>query len=293
MKADPLTIAANKAREEALRNSDEKRPYQKTPEEFAAREMPAVDHLEKVDGVPIYIVERESPCGVFLRIHHGGFVFGGAEGIMPEVLSLTERLNLAIVSVAYRLSPENPYPAAPDDCETVAMWLVRNSVARFGTENLIIGGLSAGATLTAVTLIRMRDRHGFTGYRAADMRCGPFDLRGTPSTRLYGELDLPVNTPEAMFCFDQYLPGVNREDPDVSPLMARLDGLPPAIFHIGTLDPFLDDNLFMAARWQAAGNEAELHVVQGGSHVYTWDDTPDARRTYSAIESFFSRHLPG
>ena len=293
MKADPITIAANEARVEAQRNSNVKRSYEKTPEEFAARDMAPVDHLEKADGVPVFIVERENPRGVVLSIHPGGFIGGSAENIHPQILSLTERLNLAIVSVAYRLAPENPYPAGPDDCETVAMWLVRNSAARFGTENLVISGLSAGATLTAVTLLRLRDRHSYTGIRAATMRSGPFDLRGTPSTRYYGELDLPVNTPDSLFIFNQYLQGYNREDPDVSPLMAILDDLPPAIFHVGTMGPFLDDNLFMAARWQAAGNEAELHVCQEGSHVYTLDDIPEARKTYAEVESFLSKHLPG
>ena len=55
----------------------------------------------------------------------------------------------------------------------------------------------------------------------------------------------------------------------MSPLFADLRGLPPALFTVGTLDPLLDDTLFMAQRWAAAGNEAELAVYPGGLHGFT------------------------
>ena len=63
---------------------------------------------------------------------------------------------------------------------------------------------------------------------------------------------------------DHYVDPEDRDDPDVTPLLARLHDMPPAIFVVGTLDPLLDDSLFMAARWEAAGHETELHVFPGG-----------------------------
>ncbi len=59
-----------------------------------------------------------------------------------------------------------------------------------------------------------------------------------------------------------------RCDPDISPLYADLRGLPPALFTIGTADPLLDDTLFMAARWEAAGNDADLRVYADGVHGF-------------------------
>ena len=86
----------------------------------------------------------ERADGAMLHIHGGGWMTGEPE--LTDLLheALCEHLNLAIVSVDYRLSPEHPYPAGPDDCEAAALWLVENAAAEFGTERLVIGGESAG-----------------------------------------------------------------------------------------------------------------------------------------------------
>src|SRR5215467_4696377 len=65
--------------------------------------------------------------------------------------------------------------------EATAAWLVQNAKREFGTDVLTIGGESAGAHLTAVTILRMRDRHGYTGFRGANIVYGAFDLSMTPS----------------------------------------------------------------------------------------------------------------
>jgi acetyl esterase/lipase len=70
---------------------------------------------------------------------------------------------------------------------------------------------------------------------------------------------------------DNFLPGLEGDqlrDPAISPLYADLTGLPPALFTVGTADPLLDDTLFMAARWEAAGNETDLRVYADGIHVF-------------------------
>ena len=99
---------------------------------------------------------------------------------------------------------------------------------------------------------------------------GVFDLSGTPSSRNRG--DALVLTERATHEFhDLYLPGRSPEDlrdPSISPLYADLTGLPPAFLCAGTLDPLLDDSLFMTARLQAAGNEAEMHVIPESPHGF-------------------------
>ena len=94
----------------------------------------------------------------------------------PMLERIADNTGQAVVAVEYRLAPEHPYPAGPDDCEAAAAWLVQNGKKEFGTGVLTIGGESAGGHLTAVTILRMRNRHGYTGFRGANDP--PFGLAG-------------------------------------------------------------------------------------------------------------------
>ncbi|WP_229857953.1 alpha/beta hydrolase, partial [Streptomyces anandii] len=180
---------------------------------------------------------------------------------------------LAVMSVDYRLAPEHPFPAGPDDCETAARWLADHAEAEFGNGRLLIGGESAGAHLSVLTLLRLRDRHGITGtFRAAHLAFGPYDLSMTPSQRLFGSRRLLSNSDSVRRSYELFAPGMGpeeRRDPEVSPLYADLTGLPPARFVVGTQDPLLDDSLFLAQRWQAAGAPVQLGVVAGAMHGFT------------------------
>jgi acetyl esterase/lipase len=137
---------------------------------------------------------------------------------------------------------------------------------------LVIGGDSAGAHLAAVTLLRLRDRHGLPdAFAAAVLQYGAFDLSMTPSQRLWGDRNFVLSGPIIEWFGDQFLPGYDleqRRDPDISPLFADLRGMPPAIFTVGTEDALLDDTLFMEARWRTAGSETELRVWREAPHGF-------------------------
>ncbi len=188
--------------------------------------------------------------------------------LLHEVI--VDKCSVSVVSVDYRLAPEHPYPAGPDDCEAAACWLLEHAVEEFGSDRLLIAGESAGAHLAAVTLLRMRDRHGTADrFVGANLVFGAYDLSRTPSQRgvgvtpgtdILGGTGLPL---------DLYLPALSeqqRRDPDISPLYADLSGMPPALFSVGTNDHLLDDTLFMAARWEVAGNPSELLVYPDTPH---------------------------
>lgn len=238
------------------------------------------------------IPPAKTATGIYLHIHGGGFVFGTAEGADPMLERIVANTGMVATSVEYRLAPEHPYPAGWDDCESVALWLAKNGKAEFGTDALTIGGESAGATLSAATLLRMRDRHGYTGFRAANLSYGNYDTTMTPSQALAPERGLLVGRLNIRKFTEAYLPkGVDPRDPDVSPLFARLEKMPPAIFTVGTLDPLLDDSLFMYARWISAGNEAELAVYPGGPHVFNMAPMPLAPKANARIDAFLKSAL--
>ena len=81
----------------------------------------------------------------------------------------------------------------------------------------------------------------------------------------------------------------DRRDPDISPLYADLNGLPPALFSVGTKDMLLDDSLFMASRWVAAGNTTDLAIWPGGCHVFIRFDSALSKQALSRIDGFIER----
>ncbi len=220
--------------------------------------------------IPVRILMPDgAPKGVYLHIHGGGWTLGSARENETLTDRIAARTGLAVVSVDYALAPENPYPCGPDDCEAAALWLISEGAKRFGTTRFAIGGESGGATLVMTTLVRLRDTHKVTPFSAVNVTAGCYDLRLTPSVRNWGDLPLVLNTEDiARFVGNYLCNGGSADDPDVSPLLANLKGLPKARFTVGSRDALLDDTLFMASAWVAAGNEAELAVYPGGCHVF-------------------------
>ena len=231
------------------------------------------------------------PRGVFLHIHGGGWVLGGAHHHDPMLERLADATGLIVVSTYYRLAPEHPYPAGPDDCEAAALWLHRNSVDCFGAELVAIGGESAGAHLAAVTCLRLRDRHGLSPFRAALLTYGAYDLRGTPSVREAGEETLILTTRVVRWFTEQFAGSRDLSDPDVSPIFADLHGMPPALFTVGTIDPLYDDSTFMFNRWRKAGNRAELEVWPEGIHAFDYFDNDYGRAARDRMHGFLNRIL--
>jgi acetyl esterase len=241
--------------------------------------------------IKLRIIQPRQINGVYLHFHGGGWVLGSADQQDPMLEHIADHANLAIVSVEYRLAPEHPYPAGPDDCEFAAAWLVQNARAQFGTDKLTIGGESAGGHLAAATILRMRDRYGYTGFRGANLVYGVYDLSMTPSQRAFGDRRLVLRTIDMQQFYNAFLPAITeRRVPDISPLYADLAGLCPALFTVGTQDALLDDTLFMYTRWIAAGNEADLAIYPGGAHGFTLFPNRQADEAAARSEAFL-RHV--
>jgi acetyl esterase len=234
----------------------------------------AVDRtIDGPDGpIRLRVFVPEQMEGAFLHIHGGGWIIGAPEMMDMFNVIVADALNVAIVSVDYRLAPEHSYPAGPDDCEAAAVWLLEHAEAEFGTGRLLIGGESAGAHLSVVTLLRLRDRHDAVDrFLGANLAFGVYDLSRTPSQRGSGVspgADL-LSVARIRFFTDLFTPDRSAEErraPDLSPLYADLHDLPPALFTVGTADHLVDDTLFLAARWELAGNPSHLLVYPEAPH---------------------------
>jgi acetyl esterase/lipase len=250
---------------------------------------PVVEVVAEADGrqVPVRVTlpQGTEPRGVYLEIHGGGFYMSWAARSDYRNRRIADAAGVAVVSVDYRLAPEHPWPAAPDDCETAALWVLGQAEERLGTSRLSIGGGSAGANLAMTTLLRLRDKGLAEPFVAVVLHYGAFDLSGqTPGGRLYA--DEPF--------IDLYVGGVeDRSDPDISPIFGDLRGLPPALLVVGTEDLVLEDSLAMAGRLAAAGGEVDLRVYPGSPHGFLGFPIAMAAAANEDIESWLAGQFPG
>jgi acetyl esterase len=209
---------------------------------------------------------------VLLNLHGGGFCIGAPEDDDWFCDLVARRCRVAVVSTQYRLAPEHPFPAGLDDCIAAARWLAADGPALFGTDRLLVGGGSAGGYYAAQVLLWLRSVGLADRVVAANLLFGVYDLSRTPSQRAATPDTLVLNSGRIRAFFRNAFPGRSPEelrDARYSPLYADLSGLPPALFTVGDLDPMLDDSLFMAARWRAAGSACELDVWPDCVHGFT------------------------
>ncbi|MFN2536535.1 MAG: alpha/beta hydrolase [Mycobacteriales bacterium] len=228
-----------------------------------------VDACGRQIPVRIFMPRATKVQGVYFDIPGGGFYLGPTADADSRNSALAESLGIAVVSVEYRLAPEHPWPAAPDDCETVARWLIDQAEAGFGSTNLAIGGSSAGATLAMTTLLRLRDRGQGNAFAGAVLQFGTYDLSGqTAAGRKIAD----------EYFLEAYVGHLaDRTLPDVSPIFGDVRGLPPTLLMVGALDVLLEDNVAMAARLSAAGGEVDLRVYPEVPHGFTGHPTGMAR----------------
>jgi acetyl esterase/lipase len=276
-------------------SADQPPPNPFAPKPFSPKaEVRAVKGAGREVEVRVIPPSSGSPRGAYLHFHGGGLIFGSANQDDPFLQRTADATGLAAVTVEYRLAPAHPYPAAWDDGEAAAAWLADNVKAEFGGAALAIGGESAGATLAVPILVRMRDKHGFTGFDAANLSYGNYDTSGSPSQHWVGMNKYVIDEGMITACANDYAPDVSmRRNPDISAVYANLKDLPPALFSVGTLDPFLDDSLFLYARWIAAGNAAELAVYPGAPHAFNTIGHPHGAAGNARIDAFLKARTGG
>jgi acetyl esterase len=197
---------------------------------------------------------------VLLYFHGGGWVIGDLETHDTLCRELSNLSGTAVIAVDYRLAPEQPFPAALEDCLAATRWVRDNAAAlKIDPERLAVGGDSAGGNLAAVVALTARDAGDLAIafqlliYPATDQR------RGAPSHRANGQGYL-LTTETIDYFHDHYLPDA-RQDLDwrASPLLhPDHANLPPAFILTAGYDPLRDEGLQYAQKMSEAGSRATL-----------------------------------
>ena len=234
---------------------------------------PACETVERqtTDGdvhvaLRLYRPGGETPRPTLLFVHGGGFVAGSLEGYDVPLRWLALRSGWQVAAVDYRLAPEHPYPAAPDDC-LVALRALDDDPA-LGTEGapLAVGGDSAGGLLATVTARRARDGGVPLAlqvllYPNADLRPGSHHASREEHDGAVVRID------ELYRSLDAYLGAANRTSGYVSPLLAPdLRGLCPALLVTNEIDPLRDEAEAYGARLRDAGVPVEAIRLPGMIH---------------------------
>ena len=207
------------------------------------------------------------PGPVMLFYHGGGFVIGNIETHASFCAEVARTLDIPVVSVEYRLAPENPWPAAPDDCETAARWVAGSPPElRRKAASLVVGGDSAGGNLAIVTAMALRDAPAavpviaqFPIYPATDAS------KEYPSYSAFA--DGFLLTRDSMEWFQAAYDG-EADHIRTSPLIGDLTSMPPAVVITASLDPIGDQGRAYAGALAAAGVPVVFREAKGNIHGF-------------------------
>ena len=246
-----------------------------------------VQVVEPADGVSARNRDR-----VLINVHGGAFMWGAGSGALVEAIPIAATMGVSVVTVDYRLAPENRYPAASEDVTAV----YRALLERYPAANIGIFGCSAGGVITAQAVTWIR-REGLPRPGAIGTLCGTGAPYSGDSPYLAGVVPIgpEVKAPPLPGVLPTtYMEGVGADDARAYPLTSDAETalMPPTLLLAGGRD-FAVSALSLAHRRLArAGIDSELHLFDGLPHAFfVWPDMPESLEAYALIAGFFDSRL--
>jgi acetyl esterase/lipase len=229
-----------------------------------------------------------------LYLHGGGYCSGSLNSHRDLAARIGIASGCAVVTLGYRLGPEDPFPAAVDDAIAAYRQLVADGIP---PEQLVVAGDSAGGGLTMALLLALR-AEGIPRPAAAVCLSPWVDLtQSAPSYQGLADRDPMVSKEDLDGLADAYLAGTDPRTELASPLLAAdLSGLPPLLIEVGADEVLLDDATRLAERAAAAGNDVTLTVWPEMIHVFQAFPgviLPETDLSVAAIGKFVAGHLAG
>ncbi len=226
---------------------------------------------------------------VLINLHGGGF--NSDSGSLIEGVPISNLAKIQVVSVYYRLAPENPFPAAVDDVVAVYKEMLKDHKP----QNIGIFGTSAGAILTGEVAVKLKQSGiplpGALGLfstladfsRPADSQ-NIFTLNGLPGELSPQDPNKPVT--------QEYAPQTDPRDPVLSPIFADLHGMPPTLLVTSTRDILISNTSIFHRALLHAGVDAQLVVYEAMPHAFWYHfQLPETRETLDLMAKFFDQKL--
>ncbi len=281
----PQTLAERRIATDAWRERDSAEARKLYPVNVDETKIAGV----RTDVITPLAIPEANRGRVLINLHGGGFV--SDSGSLIEGIPIASLAKIKVVSVYYRLAPENPFPAAVDDVVAVYKELLKT----YHPHSIGIFGTSAGAILTCEVAVRLKQLglplpaalgafSVLTDFsRPSDSR-QIFTLDGLP-----GQLQ-PIDPKRAP---DDPYPGTtDRKDPVLSPLFADLRGMPPTLLVTSTRDLLLSDTAMFHLALLRAGNDAQLVVFEALPHAFWYHfQLPETKECLEMMAKFFDQKL--
>jgi acetyl esterase/lipase len=292
--------------QENFRKDDIKKLRAGMLEVFGTSELPAgVAVANKMipgpEGAPEFLrVRIYTPEGTadnrpgILYIHGGGYILGMPEALDAACFRMVTEVGAVVVSVDYRLAPEDPFPAPLEDCYAALRWFSEHA-PELGVErdNIAAAGGSAGGGLTAALALLARDRKGPRIAFQAPLYPMIDDRNTTPSSREFTDPRV-WSRDKNLAAWEMYLGPMYGGDvpPYAAPARAKdLSGLPPAYTIVGGLDLFRDETTDYVTRLMQAGVPVEYHIYPGCFHGFDMFPCDVGRRAEAEFLAALKRAL--
>jgi monoterpene epsilon-lactone hydrolase len=254
---------------------------------------PAGCTIEKVNaGGPDALwvnAAKNNNHAAILYLHGGGYTMGAAETHTGITGVLSELSQIRVLSVDYRLAPEDPHPAAVQDAVSAYRWLLQQGVP---AKSIVIGGDSAGGGLTFATLLELKAKGD--ELPAAAVAISPWvDLAITGDTiATKADIDPMITLSGLYYMAALYAKDADLRAPLISPMYADLSGLPPVLIHVGTSEMLLSDSRRIAEALKRAGVDCTLKEWEDLFHVFhAVVNIPEARIATEELASFIKSHI--
>lgn len=250
-----------------------------------------VDPVEVAGRPAEWLRPTADAAGTVLYLHGGAYTTGSLDSHRTLATHLADASGCDVLHVAYRLAPEQPFPAAVEDATAAYDWLLERGIEQ---ETLVVAGDSAGGGLAVATLLALQSR-GRPLPTGAVLFSPWTDLSPEARWTVPARSDLVLSPLALRTAADRYLAGKNPTTPLASPTHADLQGLPPLFVQVGTAELLFEDVRAFASAAAAADVDVRLQAWPGLFHVWQLLAAylPESRRALEHAGVFVRERIAG
>lgn len=243
----------------------------------------------RTDIITPISMPAENRGRVLINLHGGGF--NSDSGSLIEGVPIANLAKIKVVSVYYRLAPENPFPAAVDDVVAVYKELLKT----YKPKSIGIFGTSAGAILTCEVTAKLKQLgiplpgalgifSGLADFSRPGDSWQLFTLNGFPGQLEPTDLKSPHDS--------EYLAQTDPKDPVLSPLFSDLQGWPPSLSVTSGRDILLSGTTIFQRALLKSGDDAQLVVFEALPHAFWYHfQLPETKEALELMAKFFDEKI--